>query len=311
MSAPAGPSRDTDRPTPLDGASGESATPNTSPRTSAPSVDRVAALAAGPPGVPRKFVYWLVVGAAVLSLGGLAGEHLFSSAGLNPVPTTVPGAQPTTARPTATVPSVPPAPLTTGHAPPVSASLGSLMGLTRLTPKPAPPLTLVDQDGQTTSIPGNPPSVAVLTFFDGQCNDICPVLAAEIEQADADLGALATHVEFLTVNTDPLVLAQSGQSAVLSDTGLGALPNWRMLTGPLATLDSLWKAYGVSISVNQKTGLEAHNDVLYFVDPKGDLRFRATPFADESTTGAYSLPPATVARWAEGIATYAGQLVTP
>ena len=48
----------------------------------------------------------------------------------------------------------------------------------------------------------------------------------------------------------------------LSETGLGALPNWHMVTGPLATLDAVWKAYGVSISVDKKTGLEAHNDVM-------------------------------------------------
>ena len=51
---------------------------------------------------------------------------------------------------------------------------------------------------------------------------------------------------------------------MLSETGLGALSNWHMVTGPLATLDAVWKAYGVSISVDKKTGLEAHNDVMDF-----------------------------------------------
>ena len=98
-------------------------------------------------------------------------------------------------------------------------------------------------------MPTQPPHVVVLTFFDAPCNDICPVLAAEIEQADADLGAEAADVEFVTVNTDPNALAQSAEAPVLGTTRLGALPNWHMVTGPLATLDALWKAYGVSISV--------------------------------------------------------------
>ena len=68
-----------------------------------------------------------------------------------------------------------------------------------------------------------------------------------------------------------------------------------MVTGPLATLNPVWKAYGVSISVDKKTGLEAHNDVMDFIDAQGDLRYRATPFADESTTGTYSLPASSVA----------------
>ena len=73
--------------------------------------------------------------------------------------------------------------------------------------------------------------------------------------------------------------------------------NWRMLTGPLASLDAVWKAYGVSISADTKTGREAHNDVMDFIDAKGDLRFRATPFADESATGTFSLSPAAITRW--------------
>ena len=63
-----------------------------------------------------------------------------------------------------------------------------------------------------------------------------------------------------------------------------------MLTGPLATLNTVWKSYGVSISLDPKTGLEAHNDVMDFIDAHGDLRYRATPFADESSTGTLQPP---------------------
>jgi cytochrome oxidase Cu insertion factor (SCO1/SenC/PrrC family) len=265
-------------------------------------LDRSAALAAGAPGIPLKFVYWALGVVLVLSLGGLLGEHLFSAAGLNPAPTT-------TAPSTTTVPvTTPTVPTPAGS---IETSLSSFMGLSAVTRRPAPAFTLTDQDGRPISLPTQPPHVVVLTFFDASCNDICPVLAAEIEQADADLGAEAADVEFVTVNTDPKALAQSAEAPVLGTTRLGALPNWHMVTGPLATLNALWKAYGVSISVQTKTGLEAHNEVMDFVDAQGDLRERATPFADESSTGSYSLPPASIARWGQGIATYAGRLVTP
>ncbi|MGP0032869.1 MAG: SCO family protein [Acidimicrobiales bacterium] len=182
------------------------------------------------------------------------------------------------------------------------------MGLTALTPRPAPAFSLIDQDGLVTSLAGQAPMVVVLTFFNGPCNDICPVLAAEIKQADADLGGTATHVEFLTVNTDPSVLAVSGMSPAVAQSGLGTLANWRMVTGPLDELNAVWTAYGVSISVLKKAGIEAHNDLMYFIDPAGDLAYRATPFADESRAGVYSLPAASIARWGVGIATYAAKL---
>ena len=282
---------------PASPADGSGAAPAT------PPIDRSAALAEGAPGIPLKFVYWGLGVVLVLSLGGLIGEHLFSAAGLNPVPTTAP--QP----PTTTVPVAPPTvPAPAGS---IATSLGSLMGLSTLTPRPAPPFTLIDQNGQPVSVPVRPPRVVVLTFFNAPCNDICPIVAAEIEQADADLGAQAAGVDFVTVNTDPTALAQSAEAPVLSGTHLGTLPNWHMVTGPLTTLNALWKAYGISISVQKKTGLQAHNDVMDFIDPQGNLRYRASPFANESTSGTYSLPPASIARWGQGIATYATQLVTP
>ncbi len=156
------------------------------------------------------------------------------------------------------------------------------MGLSSPAPHPAPAFALTDQRGLPTSVPAQPGRVIVLTFFNAPCNDICPVLAAELEQADAALGAEASNIEFVTVNTDPSALAQSDETPSVQGTGLGSLPNWHMVTGPLPTLNSLWKSYGVSISVSEKTGLEAHNDIMDFIDPRGDIRYRATPFADET-----------------------------
>jgi cytochrome oxidase Cu insertion factor (SCO1/SenC/PrrC family) len=282
------------------GSSADSAV-NPGPGPMVAPIDRAAALAEGAPGIPAKFVYWALAVVLVVSLGGLVGEHLFSSAGLNPVPTATPQRGAPTA-PVAT-PTVP-APNRS-----LNSSLASFMGLSMLTPRRATPFTLADQGGRPTPVPAPSSRVVVLTFFNAPCNDICPVVAAEIVQADADLGMAASHVDFVTVNTDPTALAQSAEAPALTETGLGALANWHMVTGPLAALDAVWRAYGVSISVDKKTGLEAHNDVMTFIDGRGDLRYRATPFADESTTGTFSLPTATVARWGQGIATYAKGLV--
>jgi cytochrome oxidase Cu insertion factor (SCO1/SenC/PrrC family) len=277
----------------------------TEPREDPPErVDRAAALAKGAPGIPPAFVWWVLGAALFLTVGGLIGEHLFSSAGLNPTATTTPT---TLASPTRPQAASVPAP--SGPTIPITAPLQSFMGLSTPTPAPAPTFTLTDQNGQPVSVPLQQDRVVVLSFFDSPCDDICPVLAQEIEQADHDLGAQAANVEFLSVNTDPRALAQGNEAPVLQGTGLAALSNWRMLTGPLATLNAVWKAYGVSISVDTKTGLEAHSDVLDFIDPQGFLRDRATPFADESSSGSFSLPAASVDRWGQGIATYAQQLI--
>jgi cytochrome oxidase Cu insertion factor (SCO1/SenC/PrrC family) len=268
-----------------------------------PSVDRSAALAEGAPGIPARFVWWVLGAALVLSLGGFLGERLFSSAGLNPAPTTT-----TTApNPVQTAPPDTPAPPAPARA--LDAPLASFMGLSTPSPRLVTPFALTDQNGQTVTVPIPSPRVVVLTFFNAPCNDICPVLAAELQQADADLGAQANDVEFVTVNTDPAALAQSAEGPAVSGTALGSLTNWHMVTGPLTTLNQVWKAYGVSISLNAKTGLEAHTDVMDFIDPQGFLRYRSTPFADESSLGSFSLPSASEARWGQGIAMYARKLI--
>ncbi len=300
---------------PLEMTEGESVPPHAREGRSVPSkepltpADRASALAQGGPTIPPNFVFWVLGVILVLSVGGLVGEHVFSFAGLNPAPTSTPTTSKARAAPLAAPGAPAPA---TDHS--LNAPLAAFMGLSASGRRPAPllPLTeLIDQTGLRWSVPTQPPRVVVLTFFGAACNDICPVLASEIEQADANLGPLAARVEFLTVNTDPTALAQSADAPVLQGTGLGALPNWHMLTGSLASLDAAWKAYGVSISVDTKTGREAHNDVMDFIDATGVLRFRATPFADESATGAFSLSPAAITRWGRGVATYAERLVGP
>ena len=267
-----------------------------------PGVDRSAALAEGAPGIPAQFVWWVLGVVLVLSLGGFVAEHLFSSSGLNPWPATT-----TAPNPVRTAPADTPAPPASDRS--LAAPLASFMGLTVPGPRHATPFVLTDQRGQSVSVPTQPARVVVLTFFNAPCNDICPVLASEIQQADADLGARAADVEFITMNTDPSALAASAEAWAVNGTGLHALPNWHMVTGSLTTLNPLWKAYGVSISLNTKTGLEAHTDVMDFLDPHGIVRYRATPFADESSTGAFTLAVPSEARWAQGMATYAGRLI--
>ncbi len=282
----------------------------TAPDTASEPIDRAAALEEGPPGIPPNFIFWVLGAILVLSVGGLLAERLFSSVGLNPSPTTVPTTRtPAPERPATALPrsgrSI------TAPDRSLGAPLAAFMGLSTLRSAPAPDfnLTAANGDAVPVSMPARPPSVVVLTFFDAPCNDICPVLASELREADADLGARASEVEFITVNTDPDALAAADAGPAMNSTGLGSLANWRMATGPLTTLNAVWKAYGVSISLDSRTGLEGHNDVMDFVDARGDLRYRVTPFADESSKGAFSLPAASESRWAEGIASYAGRLV--
>ena len=75
-------------------------------------------------------------------------------------------------------------------------------------------------------------------------------------------------------------------------------------------MNAVWKSYGIAITVVQHSLVEAHNDAIYFVSPKGVERYRSTPFANESRSGIYSLSSADITRWGSGIATYARRSAT-
>jgi protein SCO1/2 len=262
-------------------------------------VDRKAALRAGSVPVPRRFVVWVIAGFAVLGLGGVAAEHFIGNSGVESVistPTTVLAG-------TGAPPSTP----TTPTGPAVGASPSAVIGLRRLRPNVPPALDLTDQNGTPWSLSQVRGKVVVLSFLNAECNDVCPVLGAEIVQADQLLGSRASSVAFVIVNTDPLELSIT--PPVLTQTGLDSLPNVTFLTGPLSNLSRVWKAYGVTVALSNTTRLVSHNDVMEFIGPSGRFALQATPFGDEDSFGVYSLDPATIHAFARGVAAAAGRLI--
>jgi len=263
------------------------------------SVDREAALRAGRTPVPRRVVVWIAASLAVIGLGGVALEHYFGNVG---VPTTV-----TTT--TLSTTGAPPAP-TPPVAPPIGASLDAFLGLKQIGDAVAPDFQLREPSGASWTLHDQSGKVVVVTFANTGCNDICPVLGAELKDAAALLGPKAGDVEFVVVNTDPNATAVDRSPPALSLTGLDGDPSVHFLTGPLPTLNAVWIAYGVTVTVGRTPAQQTHNNILYFVDPRGRLRSSALPFADENGQGVYSLSPADIQRFAQGIARTAASLVT-
>jgi cytochrome oxidase Cu insertion factor (SCO1/SenC/PrrC family) len=174
--------------------------------------------------------------------------------------------------------------------------------------KAAPGFTLTDAaTGAEVSLVELRSRAVVLTFSNAACNDICPVLATELHRAASLLGHTNVPVTFVTINTDPLDTAP-GSARIVDQPLLSSMPDWKFLTGTIAQLNPVWRAYGISITVDEATRQVSHDNALYFVSPSGRLVWSATPFADESPDGVYTLPAAEIARFAKGIARYAGEL---
>ncbi len=259
-----------------------------------PLVDRAAALRAGRTPVSPKFILGAIIAFAVLGLGGGLVQHFDGNLGLPTSPTI-----PFTPKTTTTV---------TGHAQSV-LTMPEFLGRRDIGSAAAPDFSLQDQLGHQWSLVSAKGKVVVLAFYDASCNDICPVLGAEIKQAQQLLGADAAKVDFVIVNTDPRQLDDSSSPLALSVPGLLGKANVDFVTGPLAKLNAVWTEYGISIRVGAGANDVTHNNLMYFIDPARQLRIQVDPFADENDAGVVSLSAQEIHRFALGISRVADSLV--
>jgi cytochrome oxidase Cu insertion factor (SCO1/SenC/PrrC family) len=246
--------------------------------------------------IPKKFVLWAVVAIVFLGVGGQIAGHFFQSYGKAPKATTT--TSPTLAvTPTTLIPGT------------SLTSLETFIGVKFIASAKAHSFTLKTQSNKKWTLSHQKGKVVVLAFYDSICNDICPVLGTELREAAHELAASNKTVEFAIVNTDPQQHSVQMTTQALSVPGLSSTPSVVFLTGNVATLDTVWRAYGIRIIVGAKRGQVSHNNALYFIGPKGDLVAYANPFASESTSGVYSLSASVMHRYAQGIAATASSLV--
>lgn len=256
----------------------------------------------GPPRFPRRYLYLAAYGALGLVLVFGLGAFLMNRYGSGTTASTPHG---TLRSPTAGAP--------TGTAPPegshqLTAPLSQFMDIRPLKGLTATGFTLRNaRTGAPVSLSSLSGHVVVLTFANAQCNDICPVLAAELHLAASQLGHTKVPVAFVTVNTDPLD-TKAGNPPIVDQPQLSSLPDWSFLTGTIHQLNPVWKAYGVAIAVDETTHRVSHNDPLYFVSASGKLEWSATVFGDETQHGQFTLPARDLSRYAAGVAHYAKKL---
>ncbi len=184
----------------------------------------------------------------------------------------------------------------------VSTGLASLMGLSPVPARPAPGFTLTDQHGRTLSLAGFKGRAVVLEFMDPHCVDVCPIVSAEFIDAYHDLGATASRVVFVAVNVNPYYRAVGDVAAFSAEHQLTAIPSWHFLTGPLASLRAVWRAYQIQVQAPSRYADIIHTSAVYFIDPGGRERFVAAPMADHTANGKAYLPAADLAAWGQGIA---------
>jgi cytochrome oxidase Cu insertion factor (SCO1/SenC/PrrC family) len=178
----------------------------------------------------------------------------------------------------------------------VSTDLANLMQLTPLPNKAAPGFTLTDQTDHTMSLSSFRGKTIVLEFMDSHCTDICPIVSAEFVKAYQDLGAQAKNVVFLAVNVNPYHLTVKDVRTFSAEHGLGTIPDWHFLTGPVTTLQKTWGNYDIAVEAPNPNADVVHTSTVYFISPGGTEEFAAQPTKSTSQIDAWGTGIALVAR---------------
>lgn len=161
---------------------------------------------------------------------------------------------------------------------------------------PAPDFTLIDQRGNPVTLGDFRGKTVVLTFIYTHCPDFCPLTAERLRAAYAGLPAnRQDKVVMLAVTVDPARDTPAALQAFSAQHGLADNPNWHTLRGDDATLQQVWRAYGVdpgtmmamphdmSATPAVTSGTLAHTNAVYLIDARGRERVLLTSVAEESS----------------------------
>ncbi|MGH9056532.1 MAG: redoxin domain-containing protein [Acidimicrobiales bacterium] len=136
---------------------------------------------------------------------------------------------------------------------------------------------LTDQNGASVSLSQFRGKAVVLSFNDDQCTDVCTLLAQDIVRADQDLGPVGrSRVVFLAVNVNPFYPQVQYVKQWSDQHDLGNLPNWYFSTGPVPTLEAIWKDYGVYVERDNQDRTVTHSAIMEFIGPSGALEAAAS-----------------------------------
>jgi cytochrome oxidase Cu insertion factor (SCO1/SenC/PrrC family)/thiol-disulfide isomerase/thioredoxin len=131
----------------------------------------------------------------------------------------------------------------------------------------APDFTLSDESGTPVSLRSFRGKVVILAFNDSECTTICPLTTSAMVDAKAMLGAAGSRVQLLGIDANPTATQVKNVRSYSEMHGM--VHQWHFLTGSLAALKQVWKAYKIDVAIEQ--GQIDHTPALFVIGPDGRL----------------------------------------
>jgi cytochrome oxidase Cu insertion factor (SCO1/SenC/PrrC family) len=153
---------------------------------------------------------------------------------------------------------------------------------------PAAAFRLTDQHGRAVTLASLRGKAVLLTFLDPVCTVDCPLIAQEFKAAGALLGTQDSQVELVAVVANPTYYGIQFTQAFDQQEGLGTVPNWLYLTGPLTQLEHVWEQYGIDVQDLPAGAMSAHPDIAFVIDRSGVIRQETSDDPGPGTTSTQS-----------------------
>jgi len=142
-------------------------------------------------------------------------------------------------------------------------------GATLKHPAAPPDFALRDQHGEVVRLSAQRGKAVLLTFLYTHCPDVCPLTAANLNTALAQLGRARSTVRVLAVSVDPKGDTPASVDGFIRSHRLR--PQFHYLTGTKQTLRSVWRAYRVQAVPQGEAGVD-HTLYTLLIDPAGKAR---------------------------------------
>jgi cytochrome oxidase Cu insertion factor (SCO1/SenC/PrrC family) len=128
---------------------------------------------------------------------------------------------------------------------------------------------LRDQDGRVVSLTGLRGRPVLLTFFDSECRDQCPIAGRQLGTILRQM-APANRPTLLIVGVNPRGDTPASIRHAMTAWRLAGPWRWHWLRGRRSELAAVWAAYG--ITVEPTTNDIGHGLALYLIDRRGFQR---------------------------------------
>ncbi len=129
---------------------------------------------------------------------------------------------------------------------------------------PARPFTLTDQNGARYTLGERPGRVTILTFLDPMCWTDCPLLAEQLKILRSELPARAP-LDIVAVAADPYHETRANVRHFMSLHRLFGVRDFYFVTGRLAAVRAVWRAYGIEVTMKPTDRMSIHSDFMFII----------------------------------------------